>query len=225
MSAPEKFLFDTVLDAPTPPPPIAHEDVEQLKLDHADELERVKKLSFEQGLTEGRRESNETLERQLFQKIDQMIQSKEAMQNEINRELREARSSSLLLAMTIANKLAGTLLARHPLEHIEMFFNKSLSLLPQESDLRLHVAPNLAAALQPRLVSVMERNGQHNALVMVEDETIEGVNCRLVWNDGGIEQNTDEIYAHIEKLIETCLYSQAETKQIEPTDIIESAVK
>ena len=45
----------------------------------------------------------------------------------------------------------------------------------------------------------------------VEDETIEGVNCRLTWTEGGIEQNTDKLYADIERLIETCLYSNDET--------------
>ena len=181
MSAPAKFLFDDLLDAPTAPPPIAFDEVEQLKQDHADELERVKVESYDQGLAEGRLESNETLEHELHKKLDQLIQDKEALRDEIDAELREARSSSLLLAMTIANKLAGSLLVRYPLEHVEMFFHKSLSLLPDNTDLRLHVSPHLASALQPRLEAVMERNGQHNALMTVEDPTIEGVNCRLVW--------------------------------------------
>ena len=225
MSTPAKFLFDTQLDAPAAPPPIAFDDVEQLKLDHASELERVKARSFQEGMEAGRLESNETLEHELHKKLDQLIQNKEAFQSEIEAELREARSASLLLAMTIANKLAGSLLVRHPLEHVEMFFHQSLSLLPDKTDLRLHVAPTLASALQPRLEAVMERNGQQSALVTVADETIEGVNCRLTWTEGGIEQNTDKLYADIERLIETCLYTISEVPQSETTDKIESTIQ
>ncbi len=225
MSTPAKFMFDTLLDAPAAPPPIAYDEVEQLKLDHAQELERAKAQSFEEGLKAGRLESDETLEHELFKKLDQLIQNKETLQSEIDTDLSEARSASLLLAMTIANKLAGSLLVRHPLEHIEMFFRQSLSMLPDKTELRLHVAPHLAEALQTRLEAVMERNGQESALVTVEDETIEGVNCRLTWTQGGIEQNTDKLYADIERLIETCLYSDADTAENEPADKPESMIQ
>ncbi|MCP4936512.1 MAG: hypothetical protein GY927_20480 [bacterium] len=218
MSTPAKFMFDTLLDAPAAPPPIAYDKVEQLKLDHAQELERVKAQSYEEGFEAGRIESDKTLEHELHKMLDQIIQTKETLQSEIDAELREARSASLLLAMTIANKLAGSLLVRHPLEHVEMFFLESLSMLPDKTELRLHVAPHLAPALQPRLNAVMERNGQQSALVTVEDQTIEGGNCRLTWNEGGIEQNTDKLYADIERLIETCLYSNTETQQSEAAD-------
>ncbi len=218
-------MFDTLLDAPEAPPPIAFDEVEQLKLNHAQELERVKAQSFEEGHKAGRLESDQTLEHELFKKLDQLIQNKQTLQSEIDADLNEARSASLLLAMTIANKLAGSLLVRHPLEHVEMFFQKSLSMLPDKTELRLHVAPHLAQALQPRLEAVMERNGQKSALVTVEDETIEGVNCRLTWTQGGVEQNTDKLYADIERLIETCLYSNADTANNETADKPESTIQ
>ena len=225
MSTPAKFMFDTLLDAPAAPPPIAFDEVEQLKQDHTKELERVKAQSFEEGLKAGRLESDQTLEHELHKMLDQLIQNKQTLTSEIDAKLNEARSASLLLAMTIANKLAGSLLVRHPLEHVEMFFRQSLSLLPDKTELRLHVAPHLAQALQPRLEAVMERNGQQSALVTVEDATIEGVNCRLTWTEGGIEQNTDKLYADIERLIEACLYSSANTTKSEPADKPESTIQ
>ena len=225
MSTPAKFMFDTLLDAPTAPPPIAFDEVEQLRLEHAQELERVKTQSFEEGLKAGRLESDQTLEHELHKMLDQLIQNKETLASEIDAELQEARSASLLLAMTIANKLAGNLLVRHPLEHVEMFFRQSLSLLPDKTELRLHVAPHLVQSLQPRLEAVMERNGQQSALVTVEDEAIEGVNCRLTWTEGGIEQNTDKLYADIERLIETCLYSNADTPKSDAADKPESTIQ
>ncbi len=225
MSTPAKFMFDTLLDAPEAPPPISFDEVEQLKLDHASQLQRANAQSFEEGRKAGRIESDQTLDHELHKKINQLIQNKESFQSEIEAELREARSASLLLAMTIANKLAGSLLDRHPQEHVEAFFQKSLSMLPDKTDLRLHVAPSLASALKPRLEAVMERNGQQSSLVMVEDQDIEGVNCRLTWTQGGIEQNTDKLFADIERLIETCLYSNAETPQTEPADQLESTIK
>ena len=76
MSTPAKFMFDTLLDAPAAPPPIAFDEVEQLKLDHAQELERVKAQSFEEGLKAGRIESDQTLEHELHKMLDQLIQNK-----------------------------------------------------------------------------------------------------------------------------------------------------
>lgn len=210
MSAPAKFLFDIQLDAPTAPPPIAHNDVEELKVNHAAELARVREEALQLGREEGQREAEKTLEHELFKKLNQLIDDKEAHQLDVEAKLHAIRTSSLLLAMTIAKKLAGSLLAKYPAEHIEQFFRDSMSLLPDQTTLRLHVAPGLANTLQPRLEALLERNGQQNALQAIEDDSIEGVSCRLIWTDGGIEQNTNQIFAVIEKMIETCLYSQNE---------------
>lgn len=220
MSAPAKYLFDTLLDAPVAPPPIAFDDVEEMKALHAAELTRIREEALEQGRKEGRLEAQDSLERELFRHLDQLVKNKEDYQDDIDAKLHAARRSSVLLAMTIAKKLAGALLAKYPFEHIEQFFSDTLSLLPDKTALRLHVAPELASTLQPRLLALLERNGQENTLLTVEDETIEGVNCRLTWIDGGIEQNTDDIYSRIENMIETCLFSQAEPSETKSaTDI------
>lgn len=208
MSAPAKFLFDTLLDAPAAPPPIAHDDVELLKEQHAAELARVQEKALQQGREEGRLKAEETIERELFKKLDQLVGHKEEFQQQIDAKLRAIHSSSVRLSLTIAQKLASSLLKRYPAQHIEQFFQNSMSLLPDETSLRLHVAPGLAGTLQPRLEALLERNGQENALQMIEDDAIEGVQCRLVWKDGGIEQNTDGIFTQIDKMIETCLYSE-----------------
>jgi flagellar biosynthesis/type III secretory pathway protein FliH len=165
---------------------------------------------LQRGREEGRLEASQTLEHELFKKLNHLVENKQTFQQEVDAQLHTAHTSAQLLAMTIAKKLAGSLLARYPAEHIEMFFRQCLTLLPHKTNLRLLVAPQLANTLQPRLEALLERNGQQNELQVVEDETIEGVNCKLIWADGGIEQNTDDIFAQIEKMIETCLYAQSQ---------------
>ncbi len=210
MNAPEKFMFDTAFDAPAAPPPVAHDEVELLKQMHASELERVRNEALQQGLEEGRREAQEGVERQLFVTLDQLISDTERYKENINAELSAARAASTLLAMTIARKLASSLLARYPVDHIETFFRESLALLPDKTTLRLHVAPPLTKALETRLAAVLERNGQENILQIIADEAVEGANFRLIWADGGIEHNTDQMFATIEKMIETSLYGDQE---------------
>lgn len=217
MSAPAKFLFDTQLDAPIAPPPIAYDEVEELKEKHAAELEQVQEKALAQGREEGRLEAEEKIERELSEKLDQLLENKEAHLQEIREKLSTIRGSSVRLAVTIAQKLAGSLLGRYPTQHIEQFFRDSLSLLPDETSLRLHVAPGLAGTLQPRLEALLKRNGQENPLQTIEDDTIEGVQCRLIWKDGGIEKDTDSIFAAIHKMIETCLYSDALLSETDPS--------
>ncbi|MCF6198727.1 MAG: hypothetical protein L3J67_04915 [Hyphomicrobiaceae bacterium] len=207
MNAPVKFMFDTPFDAPQAPPPVAHGEVELLKQNHKIELERLQSEALQQGLEEGRREAQESLERQLLAALEQLVRDKQQTKEDINAKLQDARASSIRFAMTIAKKLASSLLARYPQEHIETFFRDALALLPEKTALRLHVAPHLATAMEPRLAAVMERNGQKNALQIIADETIEGVNLRLLWADGGIEHDTDQIFATIEQMIETSLYA------------------
>lgn len=207
MNSPAKFLFDTPLDAPSAPPPIPFDEVERLKASHAAELARVREQCLQEGRQQGREEAERSLEHELYRKLDRLVSDRLAWQGEIEAQLADTRRSSLLLAMTIARKLSGSLLDRYPDRHIENFFRDSLALLPEKSSLRLHVAPGLSGALQPRLQALLERNGQENALQIIEDETVDGVACRLSWLDGGVEQNPEMIYASIEKMIEASLYS------------------
>ena len=208
MNAPVKFLFDNNLEAPQAPPAIAHDVVEALKTAHAAELIKAREDALQLGREQGQAEAKKSIEHDLYRHLDVMVQNKELYAREIDAKLEATRSSSVLLAMSIARKLAGSLLARYPVEHIEQFFNESLSLFSNDAILRLHVAPGLAKTLQPRLEAMLERNGQKNALQTVTDEEIDGVTCKLQWAQGGIEQNTEELFAQIEKLIETCLYAQ-----------------
>ena len=180
MSAPAKFLFDTRLDAPAAPTPIAFDEVEMLKAAHAAELDQVRQDALQQGRDEGRDEAQKTLEHELYKKLDELVENKQVFQSEVDARLYAARRSSVLLAMTIAKKLAGSLLERYPAAHIEQFFRDSLALLPDDAALRLQIAPKLAGTLQPRLLALLERNGQENALQTIEDDSIEGVQCRLI---------------------------------------------
>ncbi len=223
MSTPAKFLFDTNLEAPAAPPPVAFSEVELLKSEHAAEIARVRAQTLELGKQQGRLEAEQAIERQLQEKIDQFIGDKEAYQAQINEQVQSARSSALLLAMTVAQKLAGSLLKKYPTQKIEEFFIQSLSLLPDQAALRFHLAPQLADALQPRLVQILEQNGHENELTLVEDDTLEGINCRLVWTQGGIEQNTDKTQALVEQMIETFVHSKTPSPQTNDAGQIESA--
>ncbi len=208
MNAPVKYLFDNDFDMSEAPPPVSHQEVEALKQRHRTELQHAREQALREGEEKARLAAEESLERDLYRKLDELVQNGQALQDQSDQKIRAMRHSSQLLAMTIARKLAGSLLNRYPAEHIEAFFRDSLALLPDKTALRLHVAPRLAAPLQPRLASLLERNGQENALQIIEDPQLDGVNCRLVWADGGVEQNIDEIFARIEKMLETSLYSR-----------------
>ena len=221
-TAPAKFLFDTNLEAPAAPPPVAFNEVEQLKALHAQELTRVKQEALEMGRQEGRLETEQSIERELYNSIDQLIQNAQILQADIDEKVQSTRTSSLLLAQSVARKLAGPLLAQYPSEQIESFFNQSLSFLPDKTALRLHVPPQLAGALQPRLEAALERNGHENLLTIVEDDSNEGINCQLVWADGGIEQSTDKIYAQIENMIASFLNTDIPSIQSVPVAQTES---
>ena len=202
-TAPEKFLFDTAFDAPRTPPPIPQAEVEKMRQSHLEELEQVRQQALQQGLEQGRQEAQESLDRQLAEALEQLIQEKELTHKEMEARLYEARSSCVQLAMTIAQKLAGTVLARTPQDHIEQFFRDSLALLPDRATLRLHLAPALVEPLQSRLENVLKRNGQENSLVIVPDETIRGASLKLLWADGGIEHDPDRLFATIKQMVET----------------------
>ena len=213
MSTPAKFMFDTAFDGPSTPPPIAHEDVEALRQAHAAELEQARLEARQQGLEEGRAEAMQSLDRQLSEQLEKFLSERRELQQKIDDSLQKIRAMSLRLALESAQKLAGELIKQRPGEHVESFFQDCLALLPTKAELQLHMKPGLAETLKPRLEAMMARAGQQSSLVIYDDETLSGADCRLLWADGGVEQNGQALLEQIDGIV--AAYLEAEQNAVD----------
>lgn len=206
---PAKFLFDTPLDGPTAPPPLPHDKVEAMKAAHAAELERVRREAHQQGVDAGRKEALAGVENTLARQLETLAGHRIALEQRIEERQRLQQEEALRLALTAAERLTSGFVSREPQAQIEHFFKNCLSLLPTKIQLQLHVAPQLADIIGPRLETLIARSGRHNTLEIFADGDIAGADCRILWSEGGIEQSRDRILAEIERLLEAYLAARA----------------
>jgi flagellar biosynthesis/type III secretory pathway protein FliH len=217
MTEPAKFLFDTHLDGPAAPPPVAFDKVEEMRQQHEMELQRVREQALEQGREEGKAEAETRIEAELTRQLERLMDEKEHIERQISEMHNAINADAMRVAIEAADKLANGLIARHPAAHVEHFFKICLAMLPMQADLRLHVTPQLAAVLQPRLDSLIKRSGLKTDLIVVADEDIVGADCRLLWNEGGIDQQQTVLTEKIKQVVEAYLTARDSKQQASKT--------
>lgn len=112
------------------------------------------------------------------------------------------RAEASALALTAARRVAGHALARYPLAEIETVLASALHAYHGETRLVVRLNPALAAPLQERLPKMIEAEGYIGRVVVAGDPALRAADCRVEWNDGGLERDSDAIFTAIESEIE-----------------------
>lgn len=126
--------------------------------------------------------------------------------------LAEIRAEASSLALAAARKVSGAALARYPLDEIERAVAAALHEYHGETRLVVRVAAALVGPMQARLPEMIAAEGFPGRVVVAADPALHGANSRIEWADGGVERDTDKIFASLEA--EIVRWHAAETAQL-----------
>lgn len=194
-----KFTFDTQFrrrasDQPNGPLPMEFT---------AQDLEAAKAEGFAAGKVAALGEIEARTE-QLMQNIAQgaaaLLQARKDLEN-------ETQSEAVLLAHTLARKLAPGLMARVPLAEIEAIVSQVFDERSSEPRLVVRVSDQNLDAVQDRIDRTAVQNGFEGDIILLGEAQLGESDCRVEWADGGIERslahNTATIDAILERFLDT----------------------
>lgn len=105
------------------------------------------------------------------------------------------------VALSIARKLAGGLVAREPSAEIETLINECMGTLGGVPHLVIRCEPSLADKVREIATTRMTTSGFTGRLVVMGDPEISVGDARIEWADGGVARDIGAISAQIDDQI------------------------
>lgn len=203
-----KFLFETDFDQPSRPakaqaaPEKAQKPKEPPPPSYGEEdLAAARREGFEAGRAEALREAEESAARRLADAGEQLAAGLAGL-----RQRQEAANAALAadamnVALAAVRKMLPELARRHGLEEVTAVLRECVARLTPEARVLVRVHPELAAPLRETVEPLRLRSGFSGALEVTEDETVAPGDCRVDWDDGGAERDSEKLWRDIEAII------------------------
>ncbi len=98
-------------------------------------------------------------------------------------------------------KLFPALVARSGTIEIEAVVADALSLAHEQPKLALQCAPDMIGAIEPILTQAAARSGFEGRLSVRSNPDLSETDCRIEWNEGGMDRDSGRLMNEIESAI------------------------
>jgi len=226
MGAIRKFLFDRVFDVEEAPEvedetPDADEEAEPevvVPTFSEEELKAAREDSFAAGKAEGFNEAAAATEQQIAALLEKLSQQFDGLF-----KAQEAADAAILenaisVACAIARKVFPALNERGALTEIEQIAVMAMAKILEEPEVIIIVNPEIEAALNERLGTLVAQAGYKGEVKIIADEGIVPGDCRIEWNGGGANRDMDALWQEIDEIVERNLSGNPPAAPDSPPD-------
>ena len=196
MAAPAKFLFDTDFSAPDrmrERPATAAEVAQKIAAAEA----RAYRDGYDAALREAKVESDRRAALAL-ETIGVAIKGIAARYSTIESRM---ETEAVDVALAVARKLAGELIAREPLGEVTSLVADCFAQLVSTPHLVVRINDSLYEAAHARIEALAKQSGFAGRLVILAEPDIATGDCRIEWADGGVVLERAAIEAKINELV------------------------
>ena len=195
MASPARFSFDLDFGANQPADRMLPESAVALLVAEARLEGRA------EGLAEGERTTSSIAATRVAAAANLLADRSAELLDALDVAREAALRDAIDLAAAIARKLAGHLIARHPVAEIEALVADCMSSLDGVPHLVIRCAPDLADAVRDMAMAQTAQAGFTGRLVIMGDPEQQTGDCRIEWVDGGLVRDINAVSADINKRI------------------------
>lgn len=167
----------------------------------AELLAEARREGHAAGLAEGQRTAIAQAEQQVAASAEALAGKVAAMAATIDDMRRQSVAEAVNLALSIARKLAGRMIATQPTAEIEALIAECLQSLEGVPHLVIRCEPMLADRVRDIATEKISHSGFTGRLVVLGDPDIAIGDARLEWADGGIVRDIRQLSANIDAAI------------------------
>ena len=153
------------------------------------------------GLAEGERTATARAEKQVASAAEALAGKVAALAATIDDAKKQSVAEAVNLALSIARKLAGRMIAAQPTAEIESLIADCLQSLEGVPHLVIRCEPMLADRVRDIATGKMTHSGFTGRLVVLGDPDIAVGDARLEWADGGVVRDIRQLSADIDASI------------------------
>lgn len=176
------------------------------------DLAAAQAQGFEAGRLAGRSEADGERARLEAEALGHIARQVGLMVQQRTQAVAAMRRESVALALAIARKLAGRLLATQPLAEIEGLVEECLQRMLGEARIVVRIRTELLDPLQARLDALARKMGFAGQIILFAEDDLAAGDCRVEWADGGAIRSAAALGAEIDELLGRVLAGPAKAE-------------
>ena len=204
MAVPARFLFDTDFSAPEAPvevEPVVEETGHAPIVEHLHAVHAAEERAFRRGYDEGQGAVEAQAARQLADEAGRLASAAQGILAALDADRLRVEKEAAALAMSIAKKLAETLIAQEPQAEVVALIEDCLGPLRQAPHIVIRVQESDADAIKAEADRIAHERGFAGRLVVLGEPDLAQGDCRIEWADGGIIRDVAAIEGEIDEAL------------------------
>ena len=192
-----KYTFDNSFAPTGNRPPVVRAAP---KLD-AKAVDQIKQEMYEKGISDGYQQAMAQTEARIADCLAHAGSSLSTLEQQEAARQKMAKIEIAKLALSMANKLAESLIAQHPLNEIEALVADCMETCQKQPRLIIKVNEDLVESLEARVGILKQRQHFDGEVLLSGDPAIPVGDCKIEWRDGGAERNHHQLLASMEAVV------------------------
>lgn len=160
-----------------------------------EELRAAQESSYAQGFNQGRADMLADLQGKMHDVLLSLQEKMAALIESQEKNCQKILEDAVVVAKTIAQKHAVSVGEKHAVDRCVAFVRQTLSRLLEKQIFEIRVHPSLHAG-------IVQEFGQTEHMI-IADDAIDPLDCRLSWSGGGAYVAMRSTMDHIDQLIES----------------------
>ena len=196
MAAPAKYLFDIDFGAPdkTREKPATSAEIAQ-------KIAAAEARAYRDGFDAGQREAKAESDRRAALALEEIGIGIKSIATRFDGIETRMETEAVDVAVAVARKLCGQLVAAEPLGEIVALVGECFSHLVATPHLVVRISDSLYEAARERIERLAKQSGFEGRLVILAEPEIATGDCRIEWADGGVVLERAAIDAKINELV------------------------
>ena len=196
MAAPAKFLFDMDFSAPD-----RMRERPATPAEIAQKVAAAEARAYRDGYDAAQREAKAESDRRSAAALEEIGVNIRGIAQRFSGIETRMETEAVDVAVAVARKLCGTLIAAEPLGEITGLVKDCFSQLVSTPHLVVRINDSLYEAAHERIERMAKQSGFAGRLVILAEPEIETGDCRIEWADGGVVLERAAIEAKINELV------------------------
>jgi flagellar assembly protein FliH len=196
MAAPAKFLFDTDFSAPS-----KSRERAATAAEIAQKVAEAEARAYRNGYDAAQREAKAESDRRAALALEEISLAIKAIAARFSGIEARMETEAVDVAVSVARKLCGELIASEPLGEITALVSDCFSHLVSTPHIVVRINDALYEGAREKIERLAAQNGFQGRLVILAEPTIANGDCRIEWADGGMVLERATIEAKIDELV------------------------
>src|SRR5215468_2454474 len=207
MAAPAKFLFDVDFGAPD------KKEKAVTPAEIAAKVAEAEARAYRNGYDAAQREAKVESDRRAALALEEISLAIKAIAARFSGIEARMETEAVDVAVSVARKLCGELIAREPLGEITALVSDCFSHLVSTPHLVVRINDSLSEGARAQIERLAAHAGFEGRLVILAEPTIATGDCRIEWADGGVVLDRAAIEAKISELVGRYMASRSEAER------------